>query len=79
MTTAFSRFLFIFLLPGLILPGAGQTAQKPLSQMSAAARQLIAPAPAAAVQQTAGEVGASERTDQTAAAPAPELDPPLGN
>jgi len=42
MTTAFSRFLFIFLLPGLILPGAGQTAQKPLSQMSAAARQLIA-------------------------------------
>ena len=44
-----------------------------------AARQLIAPAPAAAVQQTAGEVGASQRTDQTAAAPAPELDPPLGN
>ena len=44
-----------------------------------AARQLIAPAPEAAVQQTAGEVGASERTDQTTAAPAPELDPPLGN
>ena len=44
-----------------------------------AARQLIAPAPEAAVQQTAGEVGASQRTDQTAAAPAPELDPPLGN
>ena len=44
-----------------------------------AARQLIAPAPAAAVQQTAGEVGASQRTDPPAAAPAPELDPPLGN
>jgi cutinase len=44
-----------------------------------AARQLIAPAPAAAVQQTAGEVGASQRTDETAAAPAPDLDPPLGN
>jgi len=44
-----------------------------------AARQLIAPAPEAAVQQTAGEVGASQRTDQTAAVPAPELDPPLGN
>jgi cutinase len=44
-----------------------------------AARQLIAPAPAAAVQQTAGQVGASQRTDQPAAAPAPELDPPLGN
>jgi cutinase len=40
-----------------------------------AARQLIAPAPAAAVQQTAGEVGAG----QPAAAPASELDPPLGN
>jgi len=44
-----------------------------------AARQLIAPAPAAAVQQTAGEVGAGQRTDETAAAPAPDLDPPLGN
>ncbi|MDT5056780.1 MAG: hypothetical protein QOF66_5146 [Mycobacterium sp.] len=44
-----------------------------------AARQLIAPAPAAAVRQTAGEVGAGQRTDQPAAAPAPELDPPLGN
>jgi cutinase len=44
-----------------------------------AARQLGGPAPAAAVQQTAGEVGASQRTDQPAAAPAPELDPPLGN
>jgi cutinase len=44
-----------------------------------AARQLIAPAPAAAVQQTAGEVGASQPADQPAAAPAPELEPPLGN
>ncbi len=44
-----------------------------------AARQLNAPAPAAAVQQTAGEVGASQRTDQPAAAPTSELDPPLGN
>jgi cutinase len=43
------------------------------------ARQLNAPAPAAAVQQTAGEVGASQRTDQPAAAPTSELDPPLGN
>src|SRR3979409_1566539 len=34
-----------------------------------AARRLIAPAPAAAVQQTAGEVGAGQRTDQPAAAP----------
>ena len=34
-----------------------------------AARQLGAPAPAAAVQQTAGEVGASQPTDQPAAAP----------
>ena len=40
-----------------------------------AARQLIAPAPAAAVQQTAAEVGAG----QPASAPAPELDPPVGN
>ena len=40
-----------------------------------AARQLIAPAPAAAVQQTAGEVGAG----QPAAAPTSEVDPPLGN
>jgi cutinase len=44
-----------------------------------AARQLGAPAPAAAVQQTAGEVGASQPTDQPTAAPASELDPPLGN
>lgn len=40
-----------------------------------AARQLIGSAPAAAVQQTAGEVGAS----QPAAAPTSEVDPPLGN
>jgi hypothetical protein len=45
-----------------------------------AARQLTAPAPAsAAVQQTAGEVGASQPTEQPATAPAPDLDPPLGN
>jgi cutinase len=44
-----------------------------------AAHQLIAPAPAATVQQTAGEVGASQSTDQPAAAPAPVLDPPVGN
>jgi hypothetical protein len=31
------------------------------------------------MQQTAGEVGASQPTDQPAAAPAPELDPSLGN
>jgi len=43
------------------------------------ARQLNVPAPAAAVQQTAGEVGASQPTDQPAAAPATEVDPPLGN
>ena len=40
-----------------------------------AARQLIALAPAAAVQQTSGQVG----TDQPAAAPTPVLDPPQGN
>lgn len=39
------------------------------------ARQLGAPAPAAAVQQTAGAVGAS----QPAVMPTPEMDPPLGN
>ena len=44
-----------------------------------AARQLNAPAPAATVQQTAGEVGANQPTDQPATAPAPEPDPPLGN
>jgi cutinase len=42
------------------------------------ARQLGAPS-AAAVQQTAGEVGASQPTDQPAAAPATEPDAPLGN
>jgi len=40
-----------------------------------AARQLIAPAPAAAVQQTAAEVGAG----QPASAPASEVDRPVGN
>jgi cutinase len=44
-----------------------------------AAHELIAPAPAAAVQQTAGEVGASQSVDEPAAAPAPVVDPPLGN
>jgi outer membrane protein assembly factor BamA len=42
MTTAFSKFLLLFLLPGLIVGGTGQTAQKPQAQMSASARQLIA-------------------------------------
>jgi len=42
-----------------------------------AARQVSAPAPAA-LQQTAGAVGASQPTDQSAAAPASELEP-LGN
>jgi cutinase len=40
-----------------------------------AAHQLIAPAPAATVQQTAGQIDAG----QPAAAPASELDPPMGN
>jgi cutinase len=44
-----------------------------------AARQLGAPVPVAAVQQTAGEAGASQRTDQPTAAPASELEPPQGN
>ncbi len=44
-----------------------------------AARQLGAPAPAAALQQTAGDVGASQPIDQPAAAPASEVEPPLGN
>jgi cutinase len=43
-----------------------------------AARQLGAPAPVAAVQQTAGEVGAGQSTDQPAA-PASEPEPPQGN
>jgi outer membrane protein assembly factor BamA len=42
MNTAFSRFLVFLLLQGLILHGIGQAAQKPLAQMSASARQLIA-------------------------------------
>jgi cutinase len=40
-----------------------------------AAHQLISPAPAATVQQTAGQIG----TDQPATAPAPEVDPTQGN
>jgi hypothetical protein len=44
-----------------------------------AARRLGVPAPVAAVQQTAGEVGASQHTDQPAAGPASELEPPQGN
>jgi cutinase len=44
-----------------------------------AARQLGGPAPVAAVQQTAGEVGVSQRTDQPATAPASEPEPPQGN
>jgi cutinase len=44
-----------------------------------AARQLSGLAPAAAVQQTAGAVGASQPTDQPAPAPASEPEPPLGN
>jgi cutinase len=44
-----------------------------------AAHQLGAPAPAAIVQQTAGEIGAVPSTDQPPAAPATEVDPPLGN
>jgi cutinase len=44
-----------------------------------AAHQLGVPAPAAAVQQTAGEVDAVPSTDQPDAAPATELDPPVGN
>jgi cutinase len=42
-----------------------------------AARQLIAPAPAATVQQTAGAVSANQSADEPAAAPAPEIDPRL--
>ena len=42
MTTAFSRFLLVLLVSGFTLPTAGQHAQKPLAQMSASARQLIA-------------------------------------
>jgi cutinase-like protein len=43
------------------------------------ASRLGAPAPAAALQQTAGEVGASPSGDQPAPVPAPEVVPPLGN
>jgi outer membrane protein assembly factor BamA len=42
MTKAFSRFLLMLLLQGLTLRGVGQAAQKPLAQMSASGRQLIA-------------------------------------
>jgi len=42
-------------------------------------RQLNVPAPAAAVQQTAGEVGASQPADQPEAAPATESEPAQGN
>ena len=42
MTTVPSRLLLALLLPGLALPGAGQASPKPLAQMSASARQLIA-------------------------------------
>jgi cutinase len=42
-----------------------------------AARQLIAPTPAATVQQTAGAVSANQSADEPAAAPAPEIDPRL--
>ncbi len=42
MTTASSRFLALLLLQALTLAAAGQTAHKPLAQMSASARQLIA-------------------------------------
>ncbi|MGB6764562.1 cutinase family protein [Mycobacterium sp.] len=43
------------------------------------ARQLGAPGPAAVMQQTAGEVSATQPTDQPAAAPAPQPESPLGN
>jgi outer membrane protein assembly factor BamA len=39
---ATSRFLFLLLLPGFCRPSTGQASQKPLAQMSASARQLIA-------------------------------------
>ncbi len=44
-----------------------------------AARQLGAPAPAAAVQQTAGDLGAGQPTDQPAVAPATEPEPTQSN
>jgi cutinase len=43
------------------------------------AQRLGATAPAATVQQTSGQIGAIQHTDEQAAAPAAELDPPLGN
>ncbi|MGB6512244.1 MAG: cutinase family protein [Mycobacterium sp.] len=43
------------------------------------ARQLGAPGPAAVMQQTAGEVSATQPTDQPAPAPAPQPESPLGN
>jgi len=43
------------------------------------ANKLGAPAPAAAVQQTAGEVEAGQPADQPVVAPAPEPAPPVGN
>src|SRR5690242_1050154 len=42
MTTAFSRFLLVVSVAGLTLHSIAQAAQKPLAQMSASARQLIA-------------------------------------
>jgi len=42
MMPATSRLLPLLLVPSLLLPGMGQTSQKPLAQMSASARQLIA-------------------------------------
>jgi cutinase len=44
-----------------------------------AAHQLGAPAPAATLQQTAGQAGTGQGTDQPATAPVAELDPSLGN
>jgi cutinase len=43
------------------------------------AQRLGAPAPAATVQQAAGEVSVIQHTDEPVAAPAAEFDPPLGN
>jgi cutinase len=43
-----------------------------------AARQMIAPAPAATLQLTSGAVGAGQSADEPDAAPAPEVDPRQG-
>jgi cutinase len=43
------------------------------------AQQLGVPAPAATVQQTAGQIGTTQHIDQPTAAPATEIDPPQGN